>query len=332
MEEILLYEFPASNFCEKVQWSLDFKGLKWKSISVDPLTKIEVKKLNLDKALMPAIQDLNSGKCLSDSTKIMLYLDQEYPTPILFPIQKKKEIVQYCINLDSTLGLATRRLLYGRILLDCKDILFDLFVKPRNQWLTMVPFSPQIISSMLGIYVMERYNLHTNSREGMFQLAVKSLDDALDRLSNSQYLFGEFSAADITFFSHLRPLRVIPYFKNNPKYAPLFTKMNTILFEQKRPLSLHYEDLFADHKNKSSLLGRMIGIPFNMLSSLVTVMYNQVPSTPKLNLEFPKEAETADNDHQPLPMFMGLWNPKVWLSYLFLVQLENQFPKVESTQ
>jgi len=328
MEDILLYEFPFSNFCEKIEWSLDYKKLKWKSVSLYPLDLTQIKKLQLEKTLTPTIHDLNNGKSLSDSTQIMIYLDDAYPdSPKLFPPDSKKEIYEYCVLLDSTLGLAARRVFYGRFVVDCKENMYDLFVKPHDTLLAKIPFFSGIISTILAILVMQRYSLNTNLNEGTFKTVEKSLDDALQRLAGSGHLFGEFSAADITFFSFLRTLRTVPYFKNNPKYSPLFRKMEELFQKHNRPATVMYEDLVARSSGKKSYFGMILSLPYRVMCGLVALLYSKAPSSPKLNMVFPKTETHADNDQQPIPISLGLWKPKTWFSYLFQLEIENQPPQ-----
>ena len=42
MQEIVFYQIPISHFCEKVHWALDFKGLPYNKVSVNPFTNQEL--------------------------------------------------------------------------------------------------------------------------------------------------------------------------------------------------------------------------------------------------------------------------------------------------
>jgi glutathione S-transferase len=118
MKPIRLYQIPFSYFCDKVRWSLDFYSILYKTINyIGPQTSGLEKVPQTLQKLSPIIEDLNNKSLfISDSTPILIYLDKYYGNKkTLFPsntMDEKDRIIQYCLKLDSQLGLYARRLAY----------------------------------------------------------------------------------------------------------------------------------------------------------------------------------------------------------------------------
>ncbi|CAF4217067.1 unnamed protein product, partial [Adineta steineri] len=80
LKPIHLYQIPFSHFCDKVRWALDFYSLPYESINYSPRRGPALKNApsNLQK-LVPIIEDPNNESTfISDSTPILLYLDNHY--------------------------------------------------------------------------------------------------------------------------------------------------------------------------------------------------------------------------------------------------------------
>ncbi|CAF4052761.1 unnamed protein product, partial [Adineta steineri] len=110
LKPINFYQIPYSHFCDKVRWALDFYSLPYESINYSPRRSPALKNApsNLQK-LVPIIEDPNNESTfISNSTPILLYLDNHYgDKKTLFHtnmIAKNDVIIQYCLKLDSELG------------------------------------------------------------------------------------------------------------------------------------------------------------------------------------------------------------------------------------
>src|SRR3569833_1947641 len=83
---ILLYQLHWSHYVEKVRWALDFKGVEWQGVDVDPFSKREMRHLRCKTQLdnggreytVPTIHDQATGAILSESSTIVEYLEQAY--------------------------------------------------------------------------------------------------------------------------------------------------------------------------------------------------------------------------------------------------------------
>ena len=66
---ITLYQLHWSHFVEKVRWALDYKGLEWTAVDVDPFTKRQLVQLQCPLTLdsghklyaVPTIHDAATG-------------------------------------------------------------------------------------------------------------------------------------------------------------------------------------------------------------------------------------------------------------------------------
>jgi glutathione S-transferase len=80
-QPITLYSFAISPFVHKVAAVLDYKRLPYRTVPIHPLRKAEIK--FSAKKLVPIIDD--AGTIVEDSTDILLYLEEKYPTPPALP-------------------------------------------------------------------------------------------------------------------------------------------------------------------------------------------------------------------------------------------------------
>ena len=125
---ITLYQLHWSHYVEKVRWALDYKGLQWTAVDVDPFTKREMQHLKCKTMLdsgsrlytVPTIQDEATGSVVGESSEILGYLERTYPIPALFPVEagERAEVERWMLWLDSTVGLAARRLAYTQLALE----------------------------------------------------------------------------------------------------------------------------------------------------------------------------------------------------------------------
>lgn len=73
--EIVLYQYAVCPFCSKVRAYLDFHGISYKVVEVDPLRKTELKKFSNDYRKVPiAVID---GKQVNGSSNIIHYVSSE---------------------------------------------------------------------------------------------------------------------------------------------------------------------------------------------------------------------------------------------------------------
>lgn len=247
---IILYQLHWSHFVEKVRWALDYKGLDWSKVDVDAFTKREMHhlrcKLNLDsgRALyaVPTIHDENTDAVIGDSSKILEYLEQTYPTPPLYPVGEYGEVTRWMLWLDSTLGLAARRLGYTQIALEHPGILASLFVPHLVGPQGSDSLKARIGGVIIGGVLSRRFRFTHNREDRVFERLEECLLIVAERLGSRQYLVGDhFTGADLTLAALLRPVLLIPFFRDHPRLGRIWAWRSTQLEEHHREQELTYQ-------------------------------------------------------------------------------------------
>lgn len=160
-----LYDFPMSPRARKVRIVLAEKGLQYEKVTVD-ITKGEQKKPEFlavnPYGKVPALQD--DGLAVYESTIIMEYLNDKYPTPPLLPADpgqraRARVFMHYADNpYDSALA----------------SLVGETFFKPKGQ-----------------------------ADQAVIDKAKQDLNACFERLErelgNNDYLVGEFTLADIGY-------------------------------------------------------------------------------------------------------------------------------------
>lgn len=99
---ITLYAFAISPFVHKVAAMLDYKKLPYRTVCIHPLKKSEI--AFSTKKLVPIIDD--GGTIVEDSTDILRYLEEKYPTPPALPADPAAREAVWALEdwIDTTLG------------------------------------------------------------------------------------------------------------------------------------------------------------------------------------------------------------------------------------
>jgi len=240
---ILLYQLHWSHYVEKVRWALDFKGVQWQAVDVDPFSKREMRHLQCKTKLengvkvctVPTIHDQATGAVRNESSSILEYLEQTYPVPSL---HLSDEVKRWMLWFDSTLGLAARRLAYTQIALESPGILTGLFLPKLPAGGVKAALAGRIIAGVLT----RRFRFRHNRADRVFEQLEQCLLTAAERLSAHSHLVGEqFSAADLTLAALMRPVVLIPYFRNHPRLQRLFEWRMQQLREHHRTEHVDYE-------------------------------------------------------------------------------------------
>jgi microsomal prostaglandin-E synthase 2 len=84
MNDITLYQFELCPYCHKVNAGLELKGLAYRKVQVNPMSKKELPALPASAPRKVPVLEID-GKLLWDSTVILTYLDEHFPdaTPFL---------------------------------------------------------------------------------------------------------------------------------------------------------------------------------------------------------------------------------------------------------
>ena len=257
---IELYKLQWSHYVEKVRWALDFKQLPWRGIDVVAFNKKEMQHFDCPQTF-PLIHDTGTGTAISDSSPIIHYLDQTYPERPLLPADpvERDAVWQWMLRLDSTLGLHARRLGYTQVIMECPNILSQLFLPDvcgglftRRGWRAL---AAPILGTMLSL----RFRFHRNREDGVYEALEAQLIPIAVQLERDGFLVGgRFSAADITLASLLRPLRIVPHFAHHPRLVSLFAWQERLFREHGRDVAFPYESLIrARRERRRSMRGRV---------------------------------------------------------------------------
>jgi glutathione S-transferase len=273
---ITLYELHSSHYCEKIRWALDYKKLPWKKVDINAFTKKEMLAYPCPQ-LVPLIYDDKKNIALSDSTPILRYLDEHYHIPAIFPevSAEKNAVYQFMIELDSCLGVPARRLAYAQIILENPRILSALFLQDKMNGMLTLPVIRHISSALMGMMLIKRFRFDLNESLYLYEDVENYLLTLVAKLKNQQYLINnQFSAADITLATLLRPLRIVPFFKDNQQLAPLFQWQKNLFREHQREEKLLYEELLEEHRILNAPVRRKLKANVNVESFLAKTVDN----------------------------------------------------------
>lgn len=303
---ITLYQLHWSHYVEKVRWALDYKKLEWSAVDVDPFTKRQMQhlscKLTLDSGremyAVPTIHDHATGSVVGDSSKILDYLESTYPTPELYPSEsvERHEVARWVRWLDSTLGLAARRLAYTQIALEHPAILARLFI-PHSTGVGA--FKESLEGTIIAGVLSRRFRFQHNRADRVFEQLEHCLLIAARQISSHAYLVGErFTTADLTLAALLRPVLLVPYFCDHPRLRCLWEWRATQLQAHGRESQAGYEAALHEvRRQRGWTLG---GVSWLREYCQDCPSAAEIPALP-----------AASNDQQPVgrwPMLTGpLW-------------------------
>jgi microsomal prostaglandin-E synthase 2 len=115
MQDLTLYQFALCPFCHKVRAGLDLKGLAYRTVEVNPMTKKELPALPEGAPKkVPVLQ--HGSEVIFDSTAILAYLDRAFPQTLSFTpkdaeAQAKSTEIEAWVDAEFTPALPT--VIYG---------------------------------------------------------------------------------------------------------------------------------------------------------------------------------------------------------------------------
>jgi glutathione S-transferase len=299
---ITLYQIHFSHYVEKVRWALDYKGLPWRPIEIDPFTKRQMQ--HLPKSTLgsgqrlhtvPAIHDEASGAMVGDSSEILIYLERQYPAPPLYPedAADRDKVSRWVTWLDCELGLASRRLFYAQLALEHPGYLAELFsIVPRGRAHRL---KARLAGAIMAGILTQRFRLDRNREDRVFERLEQCLLFAAARLNGGPWLVGErFTAADLTLAALLRPVTAAPFFRDHPQLQRLFEWRDALTRHHRREFPAAYEvALHAVRRRRGWALGSVSWMPRPAETSTL----KDIPT-----------AFSARNDQQPVarrPLLSG---------------------------
>jgi glutathione S-transferase len=214
---IVLYDIFWSHFCEKVRFCLDFKGLPYTIVRVNPFTRREVIDLGA-RGDVPVLKD--GDRVIAGSGAIAAHLEEAYPGPPYLPHEEgpRATVLALQTKCDEWLGPDSRRLAY-EVALGTPSLLEGtlLWRHAPARWLNrpFLHFVEPRLRRKFRIYPEEL----KESRERL-RFLLPELQSAAAR---NGFLVGNgMTLADIAAVSLLDPLEIVPEFVRDETFEPLF--------------------------------------------------------------------------------------------------------------
>lgn len=245
-----LYQFEISQYCEKVRFILDYKGLDYRKVEVTPGMGQWDLFQKSGQRQVPVLKD--GDTYIPDSTEIALYLERKYPEKPIIPSTPKKK--GFCLALeewaDESIATKGRKALIGAL---NKNQSFRTSILPND--------TPDMVKTLIGAVPGNVLDI-LGSGVGMGGDAVKAAEASLKQdlealcliLSDSPYLLGDtptladFAVAGLSIIlkyptgNYLDvPAQLkgngIPGLADNPAYEPFFTWRDRLYADYRQPLS-----------------------------------------------------------------------------------------------
>ncbi|EDM28673.1 Glutathione S-transferase [Lentisphaera araneosa HTCC2155] len=241
-----LLEFPHSHYCEKARWALDFKKIPFQAVAIMPgFHLISVRQYAAD-TCVPLL--INDKQAIQGSSEIIDYLEQQYPTRLLTPLDEKKR--QECLALESDMdvriGESIRQILYSSLLN------YPAFI--RACFTHGMPRYKKLLFSLtypfLRIKMKQKYVVSTEKVEQAKITFHEAINDIENRLRKSEYLMDdEFTRADLTVASMLSflvlpPEHPFPFIEYPAKEARMFCQEY-----EKHPVSEWVKKMYFKHRS-----------------------------------------------------------------------------------
>jgi len=201
---LVLHQFLASHYNEKVRWALDYKRLPHRRETYLPGPHIPlIRSLSGGPSSTPLLQ--HGDGCVSGSAAIIAWLEQYHPQPALFPAQgpARERSLELQQRFDRELGPAARAAVFSALLANTA-YLAATFSHTKPAWKRL---AYRAVLPALKPLVRKGNAVYPANVSRSIDLVSRSLDE-LGRLSSeSPYLAGErFSVADLTAAALLAPL------------------------------------------------------------------------------------------------------------------------------
>ncbi|MDX2099971.1 MAG: glutathione S-transferase family protein [Leptolyngbyaceae cyanobacterium bins.59] len=244
-----LYQFELSEYCEKVRFILDYKGLEYRKIEVTPgLGQLEVFRLSGQRQV-PVLKD--GGRVVADSTAIVRYLEEQYPDRPILPTDAKQKALTLILEewADEAIGINARKALVSAVS-DSQSFRTSLLPSSTPPFLkNLVGAVPGEVLNALATGMGATGEVVKNAKDALKQ----DLDSLVVLLADSPYLTGsqptlaDFAVAAMTLYikfpdgpyldipGDLRG-KGVPGLAENPAYASFFTWRDRLYQSFRKPL------------------------------------------------------------------------------------------------
>ena len=215
----LLIQIPWSHNCLKVRAALASKGIDYEIENVPPTDRRSV----VEQSAQPNVPALvHDGKSVSDSTAILLYLEEAGPehwpaAPRLLPAEPS--LRAECLILedwaDEAFMSVTRRIGYWQVLSEPGRLSGMFFPEATG-------LNRRLKESLARRLVTKRFGITAERNTRDEETALKKSALAVARLGGRPYLVGDrLTIADITLAAMTWPMGLAPSLRDEPEVAEL---------------------------------------------------------------------------------------------------------------
>lgn len=190
-----LYQFPHSHFSEKARWALDWKGLAYEKVNLTRGRHERTTRKLGSATTVPILVD--RGRAIQDSTAILDYLEDTYPSPPLDPPGDagRAEARRLEELFDDAIGFHSRRFAYAA-LIERPDVLKFMFLQGKGA-LPRLAFP--ILFAFMKPKMVKSLGLGPGAADESETEMMRALDAIDARLAEGDYLVADrFTRADLT--------------------------------------------------------------------------------------------------------------------------------------
>ncbi len=206
---LILHQFVASHFNEKVRWALDYKAVPHERLSYLPGPhRVPIKALSGGPVTTPLLQ--HDEGTISGSASIIDWLEGRFPTPALYPVDaaQRKAALAWQERFDEVVGPATRTAVFSVFIHEPAHLVATFAAgKPwlkRVGYRALLPLAMPLIKKGNGVY--------PDNIEKSLMLVQDTLDEVAGVIKPCGYVVGEsFTIADLVTASLLAPLAEIDH-------------------------------------------------------------------------------------------------------------------------
>jgi glutathione S-transferase len=209
-----LLQIPFSHNCVKVRIALERKGIAHEIENIAPMDRSAVFRRS-NQGLVPVLED--GDRVISDSTRILLYLEETHPIPSLLPADPARRAE--CLVLedwaDRALMAVSRRIAYFNVLATT-GLLGSMFFPEASGWRRTV------LEKVARRRVARRFGISGRRHATDVAEAREAAALAVARLGAGPYLFGaEPTLADLALAAMAAPLAADPGLRRDPDVRTL---------------------------------------------------------------------------------------------------------------
>jgi len=222
-----LIQIPFSHNCVKVRVALDLKGLAYETLNISPVSRKAVVAAS-GQGLVPVLVD--QGRAITDSTRIVLYLEERHPGRPLVP--KDPALRAECLLLedwaDQAFMALSRRVAYNTVVAIPGRLAALFFPEDKGpaRW---------IKERIARRKVAQRFGLNAGRHAKDVAEAKRLAGLALARLGSAPWLMGEEpNLADVALATMSPPFVTDPELRRDPDVAALLSWGDALVPEDVR--------------------------------------------------------------------------------------------------